>query len=203
MEIAHLPARIAIWLEEPTPLLQICGIKGAGKTSVLYALMNEFSRIGSAPVYTYVPPDQAPPKLEIDKSPMLVDEAQRLPRRSRLRLYRKALALTLNSIHNPRLILATHEDFSGEFSQFPLEFETIQLTAPGETDLTLLLEKRIQHFASGAASSVRFEPGAVRYLSNKFGDDLRSMETFLYTYFQTIPDQELISVEALTRESSD
>jgi hypothetical protein len=203
VEIAHLPARLAVWLQEPTPILQISGCKGAGKTSVLYALMNELSRMNFAPIYIYLPPDRIPPKLDLDQMPLLLDEAQRLPRRSRFSLYRKAVALTPESIQNPRLILATHEDFSGEYIQFPLEFETVDLAAPGETELALLLEKRVQHFASGAASPVRFEPGAVRYLSDRFGDDLRSMETFLYAYFQSIPAQALISTEALAREISD
>jgi chromosomal replication initiation ATPase DnaA len=203
VEIAHLPSRLSLWLEEPTPVLQISGPKGAGKTSVLYALKNELSRMGSNPIYVYIPPIRATPKLVFDQRILLVDEAQRLPRRSRFRLYRNAVALIQETTQNPQFILSTHEDLSGEFSRFSLEFNTIDLTAPGEIDLAIMLEKRVQYFAIGADSPVRFEPDAVRYLANKFGADLRSMESFLYAYFQSIPDQALITVGALKREIRD
>lgn len=203
VEIAHLPSRLSLWLEEPTPVLQISGPKGVGKTSILYALKNELSRMGSNPIYVYIPPIRATPKLVLDQRPLLVDEAQRLPRRSRFRLYRNAVALIPEKIQNPRFILSTHEDLSGEFSRFSLQFYAVDLTAPRETELAIMLEKRVQHFAIGADSPVRFEPGAVRYLVNKFGADLRSMESFLYAYFQSIPDQALITVRTLKREIGD
>lgn len=197
MDIAVMPHQISLWLKKPSAILQVSGPSGAGKTSALLAIKKELARQGLSSIYFYVPVDQDEPVLE-DASgrPLLLDEAQRLSRRSLLKLFRAAKFVPAQQ-QSPSLVISTHKDFSADARRLSVDFTSVELGGMQDEDLELMLGRRIQHFASKGLSPVHFQPAALRFLAETFGADLRSMEAFLYEFFQSIPTSPEIEVQVL------
>jgi chromosomal replication initiation ATPase DnaA len=200
MGIAILQNDLVDWIQNPSDILQIHGDKGVGKSSTLFALQKHLAQEGFKPKYFYIPMKGS--KTYIDyhhPGPLLVDEAQRLSSRVRRKLYQRNQNLNASGSQVPSLVFTTHEDFSDDLRQFLVDFKSIHLSVLDEADLAHLLERRLQYFAVDETCEVRFHPQAVHLLSSSFGPNLRQMESFLYDFFQDIPQQPIITAELLAR----
>ncbi len=198
LEIAWLPAQLAAWLEQPTAVLQILGEKGSGKTSALLAISRTLRQQHYQTSYVYLPADEPHPELEpLKDGVLIVDEAQRLSRQARKRLFTSAQMKTQQRVTAPRLIYSSHEDFLTSSVQDSNDFVTYTLHGLNVHDLVGLLDRRVQFFASGEDCKVHFEPEAIDFLISTFLSDLRAMEAYLYDFFQAIPAEPQIKADTL------
>jgi hypothetical protein len=173
-------------LRRPRQVLQFLGDAGRGKTARLRALE---ARFPAAP-YVYLADDEPLPKLPPirtvpDSGPaLLLDEAQRLPRRRRRRLFRQAAR------RGAALVLASHEDLTEEMQRAGLEVRT-EVVAGLDIETLLVIVKRRLAWAEGAQApsaprhpESRLSRDDARRLVDRFGDDLRSLLDHLYEDYQ-------------------
>jgi hypothetical protein len=172
--------------------LQILGEMGRGKTSTLLGLAQQARQAGRQAVYEYLTIGQdrfntALPGLEV----FLLDEAQRLHAAERRRL----LAAAQSGL---RVILGSHEDLAPLFATAGLRLLTVRLEAFGLGHLAAVLERRLAAAAiPGRPPIVTLDSGALPYLADTFGTNLRRTEHFLYEVFQRLEMPGPLTVETL------
>jgi hypothetical protein len=183
--LAWLHPAVREALDQSTPVVQILGESGRGKSSTLLAVKRELLTLGRDPHYVYLPPDSRRLKAsEIYGDPLLIDEIERLPARSRRRLYHTRLHAHRDL---PSLIFSSHVDLVLEVER--LETGTtasVKIPSLSETQLGDLLNVRIRSASTGENLPVWFNPGAVNLLSQLYGGDLRRIERTLYEVFQRL-----------------
>lgn len=160
-------------LSDRRAAFQFIGDKGRGKTTHLLALKARFLHAA----YVHIPEDEKPPIPVGD--PLMIDEAQRLSRWTRCRVFRC----------NAPLVLGTHEDYSVELRRAGREVTTIEVGGQLDANrLQQLLERRIEFARRGEGSVPRVTRKAIDHLLLKFGNDVRAMEGRLYEVFQTLTE---------------
>lgn len=167
-----------------TPVLQLVGHHGSGKSTWLAVVAGRLSARGVQTVLVTagterLPPAPLPPVV-------LVDEAQWLQRREMRQLARV-----------PRLMLCTHEDMRTSFGRQPV---TVGLAAPDADHLLDVFAVRVR-WAGGDPRRLRLDAAAARLLIGLCGRDRRMLELALYDVFQTMPGQPdaLVDVAAVRR----
>lgn len=169
------------WLERPRHAVQLIGHAGRGKSSHLHALRGRLSQLPF--VYLAEGENRMP---EFEGRQLLLDEAQRLPRRRRRRLFGRL----------DWLALSTHEDLTRDLEAMGWTVWTIEVGGLGRHKLENVLERRLEWARRGPGPLPRFSRGALETLLARHGDDLRSMLDDLYETTQstvagTVPaDQE-------------
>ena len=152
---------------------QFIGDKGRGKTTHLLALAQHFPHAA----YVHIPEDERPPIPVGD--PLMIDEAQRLSRWTRWRVFRRKVPL----------VLGTHEDYSGELKRAGREVTTIEVGGLLDAgQLQKLLERRIELARRGEGSVPRVTRETIDHLLLEFGNDIRAMEGWLYEVFQNLTE---------------
>jgi hypothetical protein len=150
--------------------LQFIGDKGHGKTTHLLAIHGS---LPSSP-YVYLPEDGPLPAIPRLR-PLLIDEAQRLGRFARWRVFARG---------GP-LVLGTHRDFSSELQRAGLQVVTIDVSAKQSPErLVQILNARIDRFRLADADSPLISISQARKLQQQFGGDIRAVESYLYDLFQ-------------------
>lgn len=157
-------------LSQGRTALQFLGPCGHGKTTHLLAL----GRVLPEAVYVYLP--EAGPLPDIPATrPLLLDEAQRLHRRQRLRVFREP---------GP-LIVASHEDHTQELARAGYRVATARVAqAASVQPLLQLLNRRIEASRAGPGPLPWIEPSRAADLHHRFGADIRQIERVLYDEFQ-------------------
>lgn len=175
-EVEELVAR----LRRARSAVQVLGASGRGKTARLRAIGRSFP---DRP-YVYLPQDGPLPGLPSfeDARPgepaLLLDEAQRLPRRKRRRLWRRIAA------RGASLAVAAHEDLAGELRAAGLSPRTVVVAGLDPERLAAIVDRRLEW--------ARLEPGALprpgtalcRSSIDRCGDDLRAILDHLYELYQ-------------------
>jgi len=158
-------------LRVPGFAVQFIGAKGCGKTSGLLSLRCFYP---SAP-YMYIKEGESP---SVPRgTPLFIDEAQRMPRPRRRRIFRRKASFAIG----------THEDLTEELRDTGLVVQTIR---PGQRlsarRLQEIFQRRIEHVrrGSGPVPSIRYQ--TILTLMDTFGDDVRGMEDHLYEIFQLL-----------------
>lgn len=158
-------------LGKPRAVLQFLGDKGHGKTTHLLTLKELLPTSG----YVHFPEDTRP-KIPTG-SPLLLDEAQRIPWWVRRRVFKGTKPL----------VLGTHQDFSSELTRWGREVWTVQ--AGVNTDriqLDKIVRKRIEFARRHAGEVPVVTMNTIDKLLDTHGADIRAIERRLYDLFQSL-----------------
>lgn len=159
-------------LKRPGYAVQFMGEKGRGKTTHLLAVMRHFPRA----VYVHVGENQRPPIPH--GQPLLIDEIQRLPRRRRRRIFRRGVSLAVG----------THRDVSPELIRAGFEVDSVEPAAMlNPRRLHEMLGRRIESSRRGPGPLPQVRLRTAQDMLDRFGDDLRAIESHLYDLFQNLP----------------
>ncbi len=151
--------------------LQFLGKKGRGKTTHLLALQKYFP---DAP-YIYYPENG--PKPKIGKFPLLfLDETQRFKPKERMRIWQRKTTF----------VVGTHKDHSEEFAKAGLEYESIILEGLSEAKLANIIKLRLEHARRSKGNIPYLDESAIKKLIERFDDNIRSIEDYLYEVFQDL-----------------
>lgn len=151
---------------------QILGHAGHGKSSTLLALQ---ARMPTAR-YLYVPrPDlEPPPVIEEHDAPLLLDEAQRLPR--------AALRAVLRSART--VVLGTHDDLCA----LSPGMQTHVLDRCTPALLGAIVDARLSWAARASGPVPRPTPRLLEALLGEHGANLRAIEAALYLRYQGLSE---------------
>ncbi len=185
--VAILPDTISKLFSTHFTHLQLLGSMGAGKTTSLRKLADQFANAGGPAnqrvAYEYLAQGERVMKTDTAVLDiLLLDEAQRLNRRSRRRLLASAAQFNGGGL---RLILSSHKDLTPYFVRRGLPLVTIDL----DETLTLahyerLLARRLAYFALPGAAHTTLSPDAISWLYETFYPNMRDAEYFLYEVWQ-------------------
>ncbi|KAA5542752.1 hypothetical protein FYK55_14625 [Roseiconus nitratireducens] len=156
----------------PRTAVQWVGDCGRGKTTRMLAIQRAFPTA----CYVYLPEDQPCPSIP-QGEPLLIDEAQRLPRR-----VRKDLLAT-----GVTLVLATHRDLTRPLRRagYQVFTQRIGLTL-GPSELAEMLNRRILASRRDPQLPVpRISLRDAAELIRRFGTDVRAIEGYLYDTVQS------------------
>jgi len=158
-------------LARPGAVLQLLGDKGRGKTTHLLTIKSCFPDAA----YVHFPEGERPPIPS--GSPLLLDEAQRIPWWQRRQLFQ----------FSGPLILGTHRDFTRQLRRLGRDIKTIEAGEGTNAErLDQVFQRRIE-FARRAPGPVPTIPmNTIHQLLAQHGDDLRAMEGHLYEQFQSL-----------------
>ncbi len=162
------PSRWIEHLREPGGVVLLLGDKGRGKTTSLKVLA---AAIDAA----YVHLDEERPSLPPLERPTVIDEAQRLGRWFRSRLWRDRRIRAIGS----------HHDHAAELRRAGREVlvETLPLTW-NATILIRLVEGRIDRFRRSDGPVPSLAPETAERLLREFGSDIRRLFGRLYDVVQ-------------------
>jgi hypothetical protein len=151
--------------------VQFMGQAGDGKTTHLLALQRSLP----GAVYAYLPEDGPHPPIPL-RRPLLIDEAQRLSRGQRGRIF----------VFGGPLVLGTHADLSRELRQAGLAVVTYNVGADrSPRQLARILNARIEASRLSDSPVPRIDAAhAARLLAN-VRHSIRDIEQLLYDDFQT------------------
>ena len=173
-------AAIEPLLNRPRVALQFYGDCGRGKTTHLLALLDHLQNAQ----YVYLPEDERCPPIPTPTAgaTLIIDEAQRLPFWIRRRIFKRG---------GP-LILGTHRDFRDRLRRFGYQVHCI----PFENQLRParlreIINRRIElaRFRAGDIPQISLQ--ASQQLCDRFGDNIRAVESILFDSFQSMANKRL------------
>lgn len=163
-------AAIADRVQQRYAAVQWIGGCGRGKTTRMLVLR----QVLSDSTYVYLPEDQPCPSIPAG-NPLLIDEAQRLPRRIRRKVFSAGIPL----------VLATHRDLGRALRRAGYSVHTEQIGRGNDAALIhQVLNRRVQasRLADGPIPQLTLKQAAV--LARRFGSDIRGIEAYLYEQVQ-------------------
>lgn len=161
---------IAGQLHSDFSAVQLIGACGDGKTTHLLhlaAMLNDAA-------YVYLPEDGCCPAIPHAR-PLLIDEAQRLPRGVRRRVFDSGLPL----------VLATHRELNRPLQRAGYNVTTEHIGT--RTDAALIgraMNRRLTSCRLTAGDVPQLSVADADWLAARFGSDLRAIEGFLYDQVQ-------------------
>jgi len=156
----------------PGDVIQFLGAAGRGKTTQLLGLAHRHPEAS----YEYIPEGARRFQTPARSTPLfLLDEAQRLSRRERRRLF---MSFTT-------LVIGSHEDLT---AACPRPLRSFQVGGVTATQLTRILERRIEWARRDPGPLPRLSVAASAALIARYGDDQRSIEDYLYGAFQRLEE---------------
>lgn len=164
---------LAAHLSKARAAVQFIGDKGRGKSTHLLALRARFPEAA----YVRIGPGERP--VIPDTDPLLVDELQNLPRRLRAALFRRGCSLAIG----------THVDLRAELRRAGRGVVTIHPRRRISVALLRrIFERRIEWARRGPGRVPGLTHATLDDLHQRFGDDVRAMEQYLYDVFQSLTD---------------
>lgn len=150
--------------------VQLIGRCGRGKTSHLLGLS---ARLPDS-IYVYLPQDGPCPTIAAGE-PLIIDEAQRLPRHVRHDIFATGLPL----------ILATHRNLVLPLRRHGYQVQTIRVGRKiTPAHVQMLMNTRIEYCRRNAQDVPRLGLSDAEYLVRRFGSNVRAMEHYLYDQVQ-------------------
>jgi len=179
-------AQVAVFDPEPyievlrcgRAAVQFIGDCGRGKSTRLLTIQQ---RVGSEAAFIYLPafaavtPQWWLQLWRLRGDLLIIDEAQRIARPLRSRLFRRGRPL----------VLGTHRDLTRSLQRAGYQVTTVPV-GPGNN------AQHVRRMANARLAAARLAPGEVPQMSlaeaqqlvNRFGDDLRAIQYFLYHQVQ-------------------
>ena len=158
------------WLAVDRRALQFVGECGRGKTTHLLALRPRLPQAA----YVYLPEEGGCPPIPQGR-PLMIDEAQRLPGRIRRRLLASGAPL----------VLGTHVELSRPLRHWGYQVHTVHVAAGLNAQrLTAILNRRIEAARLAVGPVPELRPADADVLLARWGNDIRSIEGFLYERMQ-------------------
>lgn len=176
---------IASKLKRRLSAVQFVGDCGRGKTTRMLVLAKRLA--GSSYVYL---PENGPTPAIAQGNPLLIDEAQRLPREIRRRIFSTGIAL----------VLATHRDLSRPLRRHGYTVHTEPIGKGNTPELVeQLLNRRIEasRLGEGPVPTISIEDS--EQLVRRFGSDIRQIEHYLYEQIQTHVTQNPMTQNPMTQ----
>ena len=165
--------------------VQLIGDCGRGKTTRMLAIRRALPEAS----YVYLPEKKPCPAIPFG-SPLLIDEAQRLPRRIRRNVFSTGLPL----------VLATHDNLERVLRRFGYAVRSIWIGNENTPELIgRLLNLRIEASRLGAGPLPEVNPKQVEQLVDRFGTNVRAIEHFLYERFQSAVSQDPVTQDPVTQ----
>lgn len=164
------------FLQNDLAVLQFIGHCGRGKTTHLLAILRAMPHAE----YVYLPEDGPQPVISQHR-PLLIDESQRLSFLQLRRVFR---------VRGP-LVLGTHRDHTRALQRAGREVVTVDVAAHHSPHrLAAILNRRLEasRVSEGEIPHVSLQHAAK--LCDKFGNDIRAMEHFLYDQFQACVNEQ-------------
>ncbi|MGI9471560.1 MAG: hypothetical protein ACR2NZ_08520 [Rubripirellula sp.] len=158
-------------LQRQSTAVQFIGDCGRGKTTRMLAIHSQIPDSS----YVYLPENQPCPAIP-EGNPVMIDEAQRLPRFVRRRVFATGLPL----------VLATHNDLTRSLRRHGYQVHTQHIGEGNVPELVWqLVNRRIEasRLAPGPIPNATVEDA--RVLVQRFGTNVRSIEHYLYDRFQS------------------
>lgn len=150
--------------------VQLIGACGRGKTTRMLALMNRLPEAS----YIYLAEGEPCDAIPFGK-PLLIDEAQRLPRHVLKRILSTRLPM----------VLATHRSLSRPLRRAGYQVHTQQISQTNDAaTIRLIVNRRIDASRLSHGPVPTFSHEQAMKLSERFGSDIRSMESYLYEIVQ-------------------
>ena len=175
VDVEHVVAR----LNNPGYAAQFVGQKGCGKTTHLLAIRDKFPLAG----YVHIPEGER--RALPDGCPLIVDEAQRLTRLQRFRLFGQKVPL----------VLGTHQDFGRALRRAGRTVETLSVGSRMDPDrLHVLINRRIRWFRRGPGPVPWVSRATAERILARCGPDLRAIEGLLYHRFQEMREVDDVQV---------
>lgn len=170
---------IYIWANA-SESLQLMGERGRGKTSLLRATLHQIVQQGQDFAYESLPEGHNRITTSLNYlDGFALDEAQRLSWWHKHRLFWQ--------MRGRRLLITTHDDLGGWFRLYGLPYRTVQvaqfMTPPRVANILI---RRIDFFALEGGPHISLSNGALAWLWDRYGDDIRSTEQALYKVFQQV-----------------
>lgn len=163
-------------ISEPGSTWQVIGPCGFGKSTHLLA----FLEIVTDAAYVYLDETLTTSLPDPIATIMLIDEAQRLTKRQRKKLFASSATL----------VMATHEDLSNDLSRSKRKPITIDLTSGmDEERLRRILNNRIEFARRSKGPLPSINPEAATKLFARHGGNLRQIESTLYELFQQLNER--------------
>lgn len=157
-------ALLRVPVPAPGEKVQLIGIAGAGKTTALQALRKAMPDS----VLVYCPADEKV-TLPQGSGPLLVDEAQRQPRRALRSLFSSARTV----------VVSTHEDLSS----LARDLRTIRFDRPELALLDAIITQRLEWARRAPGDVPRPPPALLEQLLAEHGVSLRAIEHALYRWY--------------------
>ena len=167
-------------LVDPRRAIQFMADCGRGKSTHLLALLAQCPD----GAYVYLPEDGPKPKIP-HGNPLFIDEAQRMSWWQRQQSFRSGVPL----------VLGTHEDLSTPLGRAGYHVETVDVTTMISPDrIHRLLNRRIELGRLSSREIPNITIDCVAGLVDRFGDNIRAMEGYLYDQFQSaLKDEKTIA----------
>ncbi|TWT82558.1 hypothetical protein CA13_40210 [Planctomycetes bacterium CA13] len=157
-------------LNQPRIAIQFIGECGRGKTTRMLAIGKELPEAA----YVYLEEDRPCGAIPTGY-PLMIDEAQRLPRSVMRTIFSSGLTL----------VLATHRDLSRPLRSFGYRVKTYRLGRDGDANLIWeCLNRRIEASRLNAGPIPVLSRADAAELVRQFGSDIRAMESYLYDQVQ-------------------
>lgn len=158
--------------------LQIIGDRGRGKSTTLHWLAHHFQIQGQSVAYERLPRWHFNYHTKLSSLDCFaLDEAQRLFFVNQHRLFRE--------IQGKRLMIGTHMSWEWAFRRNGRQVTTVYIANQTTREhIQHILDKRLVVFATDKGTLVYFDDSAVDYLWDRWRDNLRGMEYFLYHALQ-------------------
>lgn len=163
---------LVAFLTRPRRAFQFVGDCGRGKTTRMLALARSIPDA----TYTYLAEDVPCPSIAAGKV-VMIDEAQRMPRKVRRQVFSSGLPL----------VLATHRDLSRPLRRHGYTVETRRIGLQlNENTLAEILNRRINASRRDPRQPAQqITLAQCRRLIQRFGTDVRAIESYLYDVVQS------------------
>lgn len=162
--------------------IQFLADHGRGKTTHLLSLHQHFQSVPLVRLHQHTATQTIRPWLAQHNPQMLfVDSIENLTWFKRLRVYRRF----------SKLAFTTHRDLSLEMTLMGLAVKTIVISQTDTQQLMNLFNRRVEYARRGEGSVPLVTEVQVVELQKKYGDDIRAMESALYTEYNLLNNSQM------------